>query len=63
LRIHDGAELHERALSLAQRFALPAAYDAHYMALAEHLDGELWTSDRRLIQAVGAEMPQVHLVE
>jgi predicted nucleic acid-binding protein len=25
-----------------------AAYDAAYLALAEHLDAELWTCDRRL---------------
>src|SRR3712207_2841716 len=33
--IVDDADLHPRAFDLAQRFGLPAAYDAHYLALAE----------------------------
>ena len=63
LHLHGEAALHERALNLARRFALPAAYDAHYLALAELLDGEFWTADARLARAVRADLPCVHLVE
>ncbi len=63
LHLHGEAALHERALDLAQRFALPSAYDAHYLALAELLDGEFWTADARLARAVRADLACVRLVE
>jgi len=48
---------------LAEAHGLPATYDAHYLALAERLEAELWTADRRLYAAVQAAMPQVNLVK
>jgi predicted nucleic acid-binding protein len=57
------AELHKRALQTAQEQTLPAVYDAHYLALAERLGAEFWTSDRRLHQAVGAALSRVRLAE
>ncbi|WP_293158850.1 type II toxin-antitoxin system VapC family toxin [Okeania sp. SIO2C9] len=33
--LHGNASLHRRALNLAQNLTLSAAYDAHYLALAE----------------------------
>jgi predicted nucleic acid-binding protein len=63
IRLHGEADLHTRALALAERFALPAAYDAHYLAVAEQLDAEFWTADRRLAQAVGSILSWVHVVE
>ena len=57
------AELHQRALRMAQEQGLPAAYDAHYLSLAERLGAELWTSDRRLCQMVGATLSWVRLAE
>jgi predicted nucleic acid-binding protein len=62
LSLHGDAALHERALELAERFSLPAAYDAHYLALAECLGGEFWTSDWRLVQAVQPAPAWVHLL-
>lgn len=56
-------ELHVEAHRIAARFALPAAYDAHYLALAARLDAELWTADRRLARAVAGSLPWVNLVE
>ncbi len=63
LRLYGEAHLHARALALAARLDLPAAYDAHYLALAEWLGGELWTADGRLARAVGASLPWVRLIE
>jgi predicted nucleic acid-binding protein len=63
LELHYEADLHWRALDLASRLSLPAAYDAHYLALAELLGCEFWTLDRRLARAVQAALPWVHLAE
>lgn len=51
--------LSERALALADAHNLPAVYDAHYVALAQLLGCELWTSDRRLLRALGGKLPFV----
>jgi len=63
LRLYGEPELHTRALDLAERFSLPAAYDAHYLALAQWLGAELWTADRRLARAVQDELPWVRTVD
>ena len=62
VQLYNDQELHRRALDLAERFSLPAAYDAHYLALGEWLGGEFWTADKRLVNVVKAELPWVHLV-
>jgi predicted nucleic acid-binding protein len=51
--------LSRSAVQFAARFGLPAAYDAHYIALAEALGCELWTADTRLVRAVGGRLPLV----
>jgi len=63
VRLCGDADLHVRALDIAGRFSLPAAYDAHYLALAEQLDGEFWTADQALVHSVQPLLPWVHLVE
>jgi predicted nucleic acid-binding protein len=63
LRLFGEADLHWRALDLAERFSFAAAYDAHYLALAEWLGGEFWTADRRLAQAVQTDLPWVHVAD
>lgn len=40
--------LHRHALQWAGRLGQAKAYDAHYLALAEQEQSELWTADRRL---------------
>lgn len=45
----DG-DLHREAMAMARELSLPAAYDAHYLALARRLEIELWTTDGRLAQ-------------
>ena len=54
------AGLHQRAWELARFFGLPAAYDAHYLALAEMADCPFWTADKRLFNAVCGELNWVH---
>lgn len=63
VQLYGEPELDVRALDLADRFSLPAAYDAHYLALAEWLGAEFWTADRRLAGAVQDELPWVRLVD
>jgi predicted nucleic acid-binding protein len=61
-RYRDDVDLHEQAMTYAARYALPAAYDAHYLALTERLGAEFWTTDRRLANAVRPALNWVHLV-
>jgi predicted nucleic acid-binding protein len=62
IHLYGEAALHQRALDLAERFSLPAAYDAHYLALAEQLGAEFWTADRKLVRAVQSALPWVRPV-
>ena len=48
----DEKNLHLKAREIAMRFNLPATYDAHYLALAEWMDVDLWTADMRLINSL-----------
>jgi predicted nucleic acid-binding protein len=48
----DSRGLTLRALELANHHNLPAIYDSIYLAAAEALDCELWTSDLRFARAV-----------
>ena len=52
----------ERGWQIATRFNRPTVYDAIYLALGELLDCEVWTADRRLYNAAGATLPQLHLL-
>lgn len=63
IRLYGEPELHAMALDLAGRLSLPAAYDAHYLALAEWLGGEFWTADQRLVRAVEDVLPWVHALD
>ena len=46
------SDLHPRATEIAMRYNLPATYDAHYLALAEWMEVDLWTADIRLVNAL-----------
>jgi predicted nucleic acid-binding protein len=54
--------LHLEAFRLARKYGQPAAYDMHYVALAQHLGAELWTADKRLYNAVHQQLDFVRLV-
>jgi predicted nucleic acid-binding protein len=60
--LEGGAALHRRAAELAHELGLAAAYDAHYLALAETLACELWTTDAKLTRRVSAILRWVRLV-
>ena len=51
LELHQPPGLHVRALQLASQLNQNAAYDAHYLALAESFDCELWTANERFYRA------------
>lgn len=60
--LHEDEQLHARALGMATEYNLPAAYDAQYLALAERLGVEFWTTDGKLARAVEGKLPWVQLV-
>ncbi len=51
IELRGTRDLHRRALLLAARLRQNAVYDAHYLALAEALQCELWTADERFCRA------------
>ncbi len=56
----DGLSRH--ALTLANTYGLPAAYDAHYLALAQTYRCAFWTGDRRLINTLAGRLPFVRWI-
>jgi predicted nucleic acid-binding protein len=52
-------DIYRTALSLAEQFQPRAAYDMHYVALAQIAGCELWTADQRLLNALGGRLPFV----
>jgi predicted nucleic acid-binding protein len=61
LELVSDVPLSRRAAEIAWALDLPAAYDAHYLALAERLDSELWTCDKKLAQKIGEDLPQMRV--
>jgi predicted nucleic acid-binding protein len=62
IRYEHSPVLLRHALRLADRLGLSAAYDAQYLAVAEHLDAELWTADKRLVRQAASGPVTVRLV-
>ena len=59
LELHQPPDLHVRALQLASQLNQNAAYDAHYLALAESVGFELWTADERFFRAASPGVDNV----
>ncbi len=55
-------DISAQAMEFSHRFGLPAAYDAHYLALAERKQCEYWTADTRLWNAIAGKLKWVYLL-
>jgi len=53
---------HLKAMQLAATYSLDTSQDAHYLALAELRGCDLWTADKRLVDAVHEALPWVHWI-
>ncbi|MBI4299241.1 MAG: type II toxin-antitoxin system VapC family toxin [Chloroflexi bacterium] len=51
IQLREPSGLHRRSIELAAQLHQDAAYDSHYLALAEQLDCDLWTADERFYRA------------
>jgi len=56
-------DLHQTAWELATVLNQPAAYDAHYLAVAQSLGCPFWTADGRLYRVVAGLLSDIHLIE
>ena len=54
-----GDALQLRAFDIATTLKRPRAYDSQYLALAEFNQCELWTADKRLVNAARRKFPWV----
>ena len=57
IEYHNPPNVHAGAMRLAGQLRQGAVYDSVYLALAERLDCELWTADRRFYRAAGGAFP------
>jgi hypothetical protein len=56
---HPQPYLTSRLLLIARECGLKSTRDAHYLALAQELDTDLWTADRRLVNTVTERFPLI----
>ena len=62
IKLHETPDIHGRALELASRLNQGAVYDAHYLALADILDCELWTADEKFFRAARPAVENVRWI-
>ena len=59
LELHQPPGLHIRAMQIASELRQGAAYDAHYLALAESIGCDLWTADERFYRSTSPSIRNV----
>ena len=59
LELHQPPGLHIRAMQIASELRQGAAYDAHYLALAESIGCDLWTADERFYRSTSRSIRSV----
>ena len=62
IELRHSLDIHRRALELASELGQGAAYDAHYLALAEILDCEMWTADERFYRVASPASARLRLL-
>jgi predicted nucleic acid-binding protein len=62
LRLVVSDTIYRRAFDFARQHGLPNIYDTLYVVLAQELDTELWTDDRRLLDRVRMSAPWVRWI-
>ena len=62
ITLHHDDSLHHRALDLANQLGQSAAYDSHYLALAEQYDCDLWTADGRYFRSARRITDKIQLL-
>lgn len=63
INLYNDPFLHDKAFGLAQELSLGATYDAHYLALARHLNCQFWTRDAKLARAAQTKYDWVRLLD
>jgi predicted nucleic acid-binding protein len=59
IELREPPSVHVKAMELAAELKQDAVHDAHYLALAEALNCELWTADERFYRAASSGHTQV----
>ncbi len=59
VRSIDNSRIQEVAWELAKRFNLPRTYDMQYLAVAELMDCELWTNDKRFVNSLQDKVSRI----
>jgi predicted nucleic acid-binding protein len=59
VRLATPTDLYQRAFTLAATYQLPAAYDAHYLAVSQIHSCTLWTDDQRLLRELRGRFPTI----
>ena len=59
---HQSASLHSRAMELAEMLGQNMVYDSFFLALAEFLDCEFWTADKRFYNAAQKTHPRIQYI-
>lgn len=62
LEFSETPDLGKRAVELANQYTLSAAYDAHYLAMAEREGCELWTADMRFWNSIKNKTNRVRMI-